>query len=332
MRAGCLTPLSLFCSFFYWSCRPLRSFAWNARPISHGLGPTYGEPWPAGPLTGRRWQLGRRAPGSDALRRHTDAAGQFQAEAAAAGSPPRMTYEVLGQSAEGRDIYGVVINALETPDQVRDYDRWKTHPLDRADGSRRRPGAPRLVRQRRQDVRLPVPHPRQRVRGRRRQHADIRDLTVTPRGANPTVDKILDNEIVVVLMDNNPDGRVNGTRGNPTGFDPNRDFFVQSQPEQKIAVASCTAGCNGLHRGARLLHADAHRRRHHPAQPGHRGRHLPALERAADRAEQDRLRRHRGDGLTRSSRPSATGTRPAARAPGLHRRRATRRHRGWATR
>ena len=38
-------------------------------------------------------------------------------------------------------------------------------------------------------------------------------------------------------MDNNPDGRVNGTRGNPTGLDPNRDFFVQSQPEQKIAVA-----------------------------------------------------------------------------------------------
>ena len=65
----------------------------------------------------------------------------------------------------------------------------------------------------------------------------IRDLTVTPRGVNPTVDKILDNEIVVVLMDNNPDGRVNGTRGNPTGLDPNRDFFVQSQPEQKIAVA-----------------------------------------------------------------------------------------------
>ncbi len=65
----------------------------------------------------------------------------------------------------------------------------------------------------------------------------IRDLTVTPRGVNPTVDKILDNEIVVVLMDNNPDGRVNGTRGNPTGLDPNRDFLVQSQPEQQIAVA-----------------------------------------------------------------------------------------------
>ena len=38
-------------------------------------------------------------------------------------------------------------------------------------------------------------------------------------------------------MDQNPDGRVNGSRGNPTGLDPNRDYLVQSQPEQQIGVA-----------------------------------------------------------------------------------------------
>jgi len=41
-----------------------------------------------------------------------------------AGLPPRMTYSVIGTSDRGRDLYGVVVNALETPEQQRDYDRW----------------------------------------------------------------------------------------------------------------------------------------------------------------------------------------------------------------
>ena len=162
---------------------------------------------------------------------------QFKAEASAAGVPSRMTYEVLGQSAEGRDIYGVIINAMETPEQVLGYNRWKairslmlTSPVE----------AQELLTGYGDDVKMCVYQ--SHIHGNEYEAVDanmqiIRDLTVTPRGVNPTVDKILDNEIVVVLMDNNPDGRVNGTRGNPTGFDPNRDFFVQSQPEQKVAVA-----------------------------------------------------------------------------------------------
>jgi len=31
---------------------------------------------------------------------------------------------VIGTSDQGRDLYGVVVNALETPEQQRDYDRW----------------------------------------------------------------------------------------------------------------------------------------------------------------------------------------------------------------
>ena len=38
----------------------------------------------------------------------------WQAEAANAGVPARMTYSVIGQSAGGRDQYAVVINDLET--------------------------------------------------------------------------------------------------------------------------------------------------------------------------------------------------------------------------
>ena len=148
-----------------------------------------------------------------------------------------MTYEVLGQSADGRDIYGVVINAMETPEQVRDYGRWQTiRAMMKTDPV----GAQALLDSYGSDVKMCAYQ--SHIHGNEWEAVDsnmqvIRDLTVTPRGASAVVDKILDNEIVVVLMDNNPDGRVRGTRGNATGLDPNRDFFVQSQPEQQIAVA-----------------------------------------------------------------------------------------------
>jgi hypothetical protein len=59
----------------------------------------------------------------------------------------------------------------------------------------------------------------------------VRDLATLPYGANPTVDDLLDHAIIVVIPTTNPDGRTNGVRRNPNGFDLNRDFLVQSQPE-----------------------------------------------------------------------------------------------------
>ena len=212
---------------------------WNGQPISQGLGPTYGEAWLISPEEAGEAAIASRQGAPLALMPWADVKpllDQFQAEASAAGVPPRMTYEVLGQSAQGRDIYGVVINALETPEQVRDYNRWKavrslmlTSPVE----------AQEMLDSYGDNVKMCVYQ--SHIHGNEYEAVDanmqiIRDLTVTPSGVNPVVDKILDNEIVVVLMDNNPDGRVNGTRGNPTGLDPNRDFFVQSQIEQQIAV------------------------------------------------------------------------------------------------
>ena len=39
----------------------------------------------------------------------------------------RMTVEVIGHSALGRPMYGVVFNPLETPQQIRDYERWNQY-------------------------------------------------------------------------------------------------------------------------------------------------------------------------------------------------------------
>ena len=36
----------------------------------------------------------------------------------------RMTVEQIGVSALGRPLYGVVFNAMDTPQQIQDYNRW----------------------------------------------------------------------------------------------------------------------------------------------------------------------------------------------------------------
>jgi hypothetical protein len=61
--------------------------------------------------------------------------------------------------------------------------------------------------------------------------AQIERLATTPRGTDAAVDKILDHTIAAFLVSINPDGRVAGTRANANGFDMNRDYLIQSQPE-----------------------------------------------------------------------------------------------------
>ena len=98
---------------------------WDGTPISGGLGPTYGESWCA-PTAGEAVDTLQGAP--LALMPYAAVGCTLQAiqqEAIDAGVPQRMTYSVIGQSSVAhRDIYGVVIDARETPEQIRDSDRW----------------------------------------------------------------------------------------------------------------------------------------------------------------------------------------------------------------
>jgi hypothetical protein len=59
----------------------------------------------------------------------------------------------------------------------------------------------------------------------------IERLATTPYGTDPEVDQILDHAILLFNPIQNPDGRIAGTRANGNGFDLNRDFLTQSQPE-----------------------------------------------------------------------------------------------------
>src|ERR687892_250722 len=163
---------------------------------------------------------------------------QFEAEAAANGVPDRLDYSVIGESTLGRDLLGVVVNALETPAQQRDYERWlelqEIMSTDPAQGQL-------LLQSWGQDVKLPI-FIEANIHGGEEEGTDammqvIRDLVTLPYGTNDVVDAVLDHAILVVIPTANPDGRTAGTRANNNGFDMNRDLLVQSQPEIRANTA-----------------------------------------------------------------------------------------------
>ncbi|MBC6467309.1 M14 family zinc carboxypeptidase [Actinomadura alba] len=161
----------------------------------------------------------------------------FQQEARAAGIPSRMSYSVIGRSVRGSDLYSVVINARETPQQRRDYQRWeKLHSLMRSDPAR----AQALLDEWGPDVKLPI-FVEANIHGNEEEGLDasmqvIRDLVTTPYGSNHEVDEILDHAFLVVHPTVNPDGRAANTRANANGFDMNRDLLVQGQPEVRASI------------------------------------------------------------------------------------------------
>jgi hypothetical protein len=150
----------------------------------------------------------------------------------------RMSVEVIGHSATGRALYGVVFNPTETAEQQRDYDRWvKYRGIALEDPAR----AQELLEQWGDDVKVPV-YVQGAIHGNEYEGVEsnmqlIQQLATTPYGANPAFDKILNHVILVFNVIQNPDGRVAGTRANGNGFDLNRDFLTQSQSETRASVA-----------------------------------------------------------------------------------------------
>jgi Zinc carboxypeptidase len=150
----------------------------------------------------------------------------------------RMSVEVIGHSALGRPLYGVVFNPLETPEQIRDYQRWNQYRgLALVDPAR----AQELLEKWGDDVKVPV-FVNGAIHGNEYEGVEsnmqlIEELATTPYGVNPEFDDILDHVILVFNVIQNPDGRVAGTRANGNGFDMNRDFLTQSQSEVRATVA-----------------------------------------------------------------------------------------------
>ena len=149
-----------------------------------------------------------------------------------------MDVKVIGQSAGGRDMYLVTINALDTAQQRRDFQTWQnirkialTEPA-RAQGMLDRAG---------DDVKVPI-FVQSAIHGNESEGVDamfelVERLATTPYGQDAEVDAILDHVVLLWNVDQNPDGRIANQRPNANNFDLNRDFLTQSQPETKASVS-----------------------------------------------------------------------------------------------
>jgi hypothetical protein len=144
----------------------------------------------------------------------------------------RMTIEKIGESAEGRAMYGVVINRLRTWSERRSYLNWLAI---RSVALESPILAQKLLRRAGDDVKVPI-LVQGSIHGDEFEGVDsnmevIEKYATTPYGQDPKVDEILSNAILVFNVIQNPDGRVYGVRQNANGFDLNRDYLTQSQPE-----------------------------------------------------------------------------------------------------
>jgi Zinc carboxypeptidase len=159
----------------------------------------------------------------------------------AARSNGRMTVEVMGQSATGRNLYQVVINALETRQQRTDYRNWQAIRENALADPKQAQKQIKTFLQSGDDFKIPL-FIQGGIHGNEYEGVDasmrlIERLATTAYGTDAEVDRILDHAILIFNPVQNPDGRVAGARPNGNGFDLNRDFLTQSQSETKASVA-----------------------------------------------------------------------------------------------
>jgi hypothetical protein len=155
-----------------------------------------------------------------------------------ARSDGRMTLETIGKSAQGRDMFLVTVNALDTVQQRRDFSNWEqVRKVALTDPARGRG----LIASYDGAVKVPL-FVQAGIHGNEYEGVEavfetLERLATTPYGADPEVDAVLDHSVVLFNVIQNPDGRVLGQRANGNGFDLNRDFLTQSQTETQASVA-----------------------------------------------------------------------------------------------
>ena len=155
-----------------------------------------------------------------------------------ARSNGRMTIEVIGKSALGRDLYLATFNALDTKEQRRAASNWEKIRRYALEDPEK---AQKILEKAGEDVKVPL-FIQNAIHGGESDGVDaslqiIERLATTPYGADPEVDAILNRSIVLFNVVMNPDGRITNSRPNGNGFDMNRDYLTQSQSEVKASVA-----------------------------------------------------------------------------------------------
>jgi hypothetical protein len=146
----------------------------------------------------------------------------------------RVKVEVIGQSAGGRDLFLVTLSDPQAMGRLGQYQAIRNTML-------KDPEKAQEMIDKFGDFKVPV-FINGSIHGGEYPGTDaaIRLIETLAYDNSDQVQAILDNVILLVNVVQNPDGRVAGTRSNANGFDINRDFITQSQPETLATVKILT--------------------------------------------------------------------------------------------
>ncbi|MET8150455.1 M14 family zinc carboxypeptidase [Actinoplanes sp. NPDC049668] len=139
----------------------------------------------------------------------------------------RVSAEVIGHSALGRELYLVTVTAPESAAEAARQDRWRALIEDD-------PGAARRDRALRRGYKTPV-WINANIHGDEWEGTDgaLRVIERLAGATDTATRRLLERTRLYVTVTNNPDGRIAGTRANGAGFDINRDQATNSQPESR---------------------------------------------------------------------------------------------------
>lgn len=139
----------------------------------------------------------------------------------------RVSAEVVGSSALGRDLYLVTVTAPETAAEAARQDRWRRLIEDD-------PRAAKRDRDLKRGYKTPV-WINANIHGDEWEGTDgaMRVIEQLATATDAATAELLNRTRLYVTVTNNPDGRIAGTRQNGAGFDINRDHATSSQPESR---------------------------------------------------------------------------------------------------
>jgi hypothetical protein len=146
----------------------------------------------------------------------------------------RVQVDVIGRSAGGRDLFLVTLSDPQAMGRLGRYQAIRRMML-------KDPEKAQEMIERFGDFKVPF-FVNASIHGTEYPGVDaaIQLIETLAYGDTDEVHAILDSVILLVNVVANPDGRVLNTRTNANGFDLNRDFITQSQPETLATVRVIT--------------------------------------------------------------------------------------------
>ncbi|GAA3686903.1 zinc carboxypeptidase [Lentzea atacamensis] len=134
----------------------------------------------------------------------------------------RISVEVAGQSALGRDLYLVTLTAPESPAETRVQERFRASIEEGRSVPAGLYKAPIWINN--------------NIHGDEWEGTDgaLRVIEHLATSNDRETQDLLRRSRIYFNLTANPDGRVAGTRANAAGFDLNRDFVTNSQPENRV--------------------------------------------------------------------------------------------------